>query len=79
MGHGGLTVVVEVGEKWKEKYFRQAAGYAVMFEERYQMPINSLVIIAAIKDKDEPEVFTSKRDNHIVELIGMVEEYKNQF
>jgi hypothetical protein len=37
------------------------------------------VIIAAIKDKDEPEVFTSKRDSHIVELIGMVEEYKNQF
>ena len=67
-----------IGDKL-EKYFRQAAGYAVMFEERYKMPINSLVIIAAIKDKDEPEVFTSKRDNHIVELIGMVEEYKNQF
>ena len=70
-----------IGDKYGklEKYFRQAAGYAVMFEERYQMPINSLVIIAAIKDKDEPEVFISKRDNHIVELIGMVEEYKNQF
>jgi hypothetical protein len=43
------------------------------------MPINSLVIIAAIADKDEPEVFISKRDAHIGDLINMVEEYKNQF
>ena len=65
-----------VGEKYGklEKYFRQAAGYAVMFEERYKMPINSLVIIAAIADKDEPEVFISKRDTHIGDLINMVEE-----
>jgi hypothetical protein len=70
-----------VGDKYGklEKYFRQAAGYAVMFEERYKMPINSLVIIAAIADKDEPEVFISKRDTHIGDLINMVEEYKNQF
>lgn len=70
-----------VGDKYGklEKYFRQAAGYAVMFEERYKMPINSLVIIAAIADKDEPEVFISKRDAHIGDLINMVEEYKNQF
>ncbi len=70
-----------VGDKYGklEKYFRQAAGYAVMFEERYKMHINSLVIIAAIADKDEPEVFISKRDTHIGDLINMVEEYKNQF
>ncbi len=67
-----------IGDKYGklEKYFRQAAGYAVMFEERYKMPINSLVVIAAIAGKDEPEVFTSKRDNHIAGLIDMVKEYK---
>lgn len=70
-----------IGDKYGklEKYFRQAAGYAVMFEERYKIAINSLVIIAAISDKSRPEVFTSKRDNHISELIDMVKEYKNQF
>ena len=67
-----------IGDKYGklEKYFRQAAGYAVMFEERYKFPINSLVVIAAIAGKDEPEIFTSKRDNHIVGLIDMVKEYK---
>jgi len=67
-----------IGDKYGklEKYFRQAAGYAVMFEERYKMPINSLVVIAAIAGKDEPEIFTSKRDNHISGLIDMVKEYK---
>ena len=67
-----------IGDKYGklEKYFRQASGYAVMFEERYKMPINSLVVIAAIAGKDEPEIFTSKRDNHIEGLIDMVKEYK---
>jgi|TARA_B110000211_G_scaffold16192_2_gene16944 genome maintenance exonuclease 1 len=67
-----------IGDKYGklEKYFRQAAGYAVMFEERYKMPINSLVIIAAVAGKSEPEVFTSKRDIHIDGLIDMVKEYK---
>jgi len=67
-----------IGDKYGklEKYFRQAAGYAVMFEERYKFPINSLVIIAAVAGKSEPEVFTSKRDTHIDGLIDMVKEYK---
>ena len=67
-----------IGDKYGklDKYFRQAAGYAVMFEERYKMPINSLVIIAAVAGKSDPEVFTSKRDNHIGGLIDMVKEYK---
>ena len=67
-----------IGDKYGklEKYFRQAAGYAVMFEERYKFPINSLVIIAAVAGKSEPEVFTSKRDMHIGGLIDMVKEYK---
>jgi len=67
-----------IGDKYGklEKYFRQAAGYSVMFEERYKFPINSLVIIAAVAGKSEPEVFTSKRDTHIGGLIDMVKEYK---
>lgn len=59
-----------------EKYFRQAAGYAVMFEERYDIPVQQLVIIAAVDGKTEPEVFVSKRDRHIGGLIDMVKEYK---
>ena len=67
-----------IGDKYGklEKYFRQASGYAVMFEERYKFPINSLVIIAAVAGKSEPEVFASKRDTHIGGLIDMVKEYK---
>ena len=66
-----------VGDKYGklEKYFRQASGYSVMFEERTGIPINNLVIIAAVDGKSEPEVFTSKRDSHIDGLRGMIEEY----
>lgn len=59
-----------------EKYFRQASGYAVMFEERFSIPINNLVIIAAVDGSDSPEVYVSKRDIHIQGLIDMVKEYK---
>jgi genome maintenance exonuclease 1 len=58
-----------------EKYFRQASAYAVMFEERYKIPINNLVIIAAVDGSDEPEVYTSKRDKHIMQMRDMVTEY----
>jgi genome maintenance exonuclease 1 len=61
-----------------ENYFRQASGYAVMFEERTKIPINNLVIIAAIDDQKDAEVYTSKRDSHINGLIEMITEYKAQ-
>ena len=53
----------------------QETAYAKMFEERYQVPINNLVIIAAVDGSDEPEVYTSKRDKHILQMREMVTEY----
>jgi hypothetical protein len=67
-----------IGDKYGklEKYFRQAAGYSVMWEELTGIPITQLVIIAAIDDKPDPEIYVSHRDKHIEGLIEMIEEYK---
>ena len=62
------------GEKL-DKYFRQASGYAVMFEERTKIPVSQVVIIAAVDNELHPEVHVSKRDKHIGDLIGMIDEY----
>jgi hypothetical protein len=58
-----------------DKYFRQAAGYAVMFEERTKIPVSQVVIIAAVDNEIHPEVHVSRRDDHIGGLIGMIDEY----
>jgi len=54
--------------EWIKNYFMQTAAYAVMFEERTQIPIPQLVIIMAV-DNDNPLVFVEKRDDHIYDLI----------
>ena len=40
-------------------YFCQAAAYAIMYEERYQTPINRIVILISV-DGDEPQVFEER-------------------
>lgn len=58
-----------------KSYFMQAAAYAVMWEERYKRPINTLVIIIAVDD-ELPQVFIEKRDTWIHQFIALREEYK---
>ena len=58
-----------------EKYFRQCSGYAVMFEERTKIPVSQVVVIAAVDNEPQAEVYVSKRDNHIDGLINMIDTY----
>lgn len=60
-----------------ENYFMQVSGYAVMFEERFKIPINRTVIAIAVDD-EEPQVFISKRDTHISNLLNFRDLYEKK-
>lgn len=55
-------------KEWIESYFAQAAGYAIMYEERTGIPINRSAILIAIEG-DEPQVFVETRDNYVDVLL----------
>jgi len=58
-------------EKQKEHilhYFMQASAYAIMFEERTNIPIVNLTIIIAVDD-GFTQTFQSKRDNFVEGLL----------
>lgn len=55
-------------DSWIQNYFMQCAAYAVMFEERTQIPVPKLVVMIAVNE-DEPQIFIKKRDEYIGEFI----------
>ena len=56
-------------KEWIDNYFAQAAAYAIMYEERTDIPIDQSVIMIAVEG-DEPQVFTEKRDNYVELLLN---------
>jgi genome maintenance exonuclease 1 len=56
-------------KEWIENYFAQAAGYAIMYEERTGIPINRSAILIAVEG-DEPQVFVENRDNYVDILLN---------
>lgn len=61
-----------------ENYFMQASGYAIMFEERFGIPVSRTVIAIAVEDED-PQVFIEKRDNYVEGLIRYRDLYESKF
>lgn len=51
-----------------QHYFMQAAAYAIMFEERTQIPVNRLVIAIAVED-GFMQIFESRRNRHVDQLL----------
>lgn len=49
---------------WITNYFMQEAAYAVMFEERYKIPVSQLVTLIAV-EQSEHQIFIEKRDDWI--------------
>jgi genome maintenance exonuclease 1 len=60
-------------KKHIHNYFKQASGYAVMYEELTGIPVPQIVIIM-VSDEGY-EVFVEKRDNYIFDLIDLVKQY----
>ena len=51
-----------------ENYFMQCSAYAVMFEERYKIPVSQTVVLISVDDC-EPQCFVQKRDTYISRLL----------
>lgn len=59
-----------------ENYFMQASAYAIMFEERFGIPVNRTVIAIAV-DGEEPQVFIEKRDKYVKGLLHYRDLYES--
>ena len=65
--------------EWIHDYYKQAAGYAVMWEERTGIPITQLVIIVTVADELQPQLFVEHRDNWTESLIESIDYYKKEY
>ena len=64
-------------KEWISNYFQQTSAYAVMFEERTQIPVDQLVVLIAV-DNHSPQIFIEKRDDHISECIDTIHKFKEE-
>jgi genome maintenance exonuclease 1 len=64
--------------EWIHSYYKQAAGYAVMWEERTGIPITQLVVLVMV-DGDNPQIFIEHRDNWTESLIESIDYYKKEY
>lgn len=62
------TARAEKNVEYVESYFMQAAGYAIMVEERSKLPVANLVVIIANED-GFVQVFKRKRDDYVKSLL----------
>jgi ATP-dependent exoDNAse (exonuclease V) beta subunit len=62
--------------EYVDGYFMQAAAYAVMYEEHTGTPIDTLVVIIAHDESNEPQIFVEKRDDWIFKFIELREQYQ---
>jgi len=65
-------------KEWIGAYFQQATAYAIMWEERTGIPIDKLVIVIAVDDEDDAQVFVEKRDNWYNALINTITRYHQE-
>lgn len=61
-----------------KNYFCQASAYAIMYEERFQIPVSRIVILISVDD-ELPQIFECKRDNHVKELLEVRKLYRDRF
>ena len=62
----------EKKKEWIPDYFMQSCAYAIMWEERTNLPITQLVVIIAPTDK-KPQIFVEHRDVWTKPLLKQIE------
>jgi genome maintenance exonuclease 1 len=81
---GKLSIVdFKTARKLKNKeyitnYFCQAAAYAIMYEERFNIPVSRIAILISVDD-EEPQIFEEKRDNFVKQLLDVREQYRLKY
>lgn len=82
--NGKLAIIdFKTSRKLKEKsyiqnYFCQASAYAIMYEERYGIPVSRIVILISVDD-EMPQVFEERRDNFVNDLLYIRKKYKEKY
>lgn len=80
---GKLSIIdFKTASRQKEKnsianYFMQCSAYAIMFEERFDIPVSQIVIAVAV-ESDRPQVFIEKRDAYVKDLIYYRDLYESK-
>ena len=64
---------------WILGYRCQATAYAIMYEELFGVPVPQTVIIIAVDDEPEAQVFIQKRNHYVVPLLQMRKAYKEKY
>jgi genome maintenance exonuclease 1 len=59
-------------------YFCQASAYAIMYEERYNIPVSKIVLLISVDD-ELPQVFEDYRNNYVKPLMDIREQYRLKF
>lgn len=81
--NGKLSIIdFKTSRREKEKeyiahYFMQASAYAIMFEERTNIPISNLAIIIAVED-GFMQTFQAKRDDFVESLLYYRDLYETE-
>ena len=81
---GKLSVIdFKTSTKYKNRdhitnYFCQASAYAIMYEERFKVPVNRIVIFISV-DNDEPQIFEDRRDTYTKQLLEVREQYRKEY
>lgn len=57
-----------------ENYFAQCTGYSIMFEERFGIKIDQIVVVIAVEN-NSPQVFIERADDHLHYLKRAVKTY----
>ena len=82
--NGKLSIVdFKTARKLKDKnyitnYFCQAAAYAIMYEERFNIPVSRIVILISVDD-EQPQIFEERRDNFVKKLLEVRGQYKERY
>jgi len=64
----------EKKEEWIQNYFVQCTAYAVMFEERTNIPIEQIVVAIA-NEEGTPQIFIREKSKYMEELQSYIERY----
>lgn len=69
------TSAREKKEEHIQDYFLQSTAYALMYEERMDMPIEQIVIMMASDGLPEPQTFVKKTEDYHEPLIEKIAQY----
>jgi len=68
------TSTKEKKEEWVENYFIQGSAYCEMYEERFDQPIDRVVILIVTEDGGV-QTFTKSKDDYLPLLKTAIKEF----